>query len=80
MPLGSAETNAHLARLRELCAGERVDLLEAALILSILQRDEAIDQLKKIMPEATWTAAGATASPGGPITSTISPLTSACAA
>jgi len=45
VPLGSAETNAHLARLRELCAGagERVDLLEAALILSILQRDEAID-------------------------------------
>ena len=45
MALGSVETNAHLARLRELCAGggERVDLLEAALILSILQRDEAID-------------------------------------
>jgi len=31
--------------LRELCtgAGERIDLVEAALILSILQRDEAID-------------------------------------
>ena len=45
MPLGSAETSAHLGRLRDLCAedDERVDLLEAALILSILQRDEAID-------------------------------------
>ena len=45
MPLGPAETNAHLARLRGLCAGEarRVDLLEAALVLSILQRDETID-------------------------------------
>lgn len=45
MPLGSSETNAHLARLRALCVDgdERVDLLEAALILSILQRDEAID-------------------------------------
>ena len=46
MPLGPAQTNAHLARLRELCSGEgeRVDLLEAALLLSVLQRDEAIDR------------------------------------
>jgi regulator of sirC expression with transglutaminase-like and TPR domain len=45
MPLAPAETSAHLARLRALCAGEgeRVDVLEAALILSILQRDEAVD-------------------------------------
>jgi regulator of sirC expression with transglutaminase-like and TPR domain len=45
VPLAPAETSTHLARLRELCAGEgeRVDLLDAALILSILQRDEAID-------------------------------------
>ena len=45
MPLGPAQTDAHLEQLRRLCAGngERVDLLEAALILSILQRDEAID-------------------------------------
>ncbi len=44
MPLGAAETDAQLGRLRTLCAvgGERVDLLEAALALSILQRDEAI--------------------------------------
>ena len=33
------------ARLRDLCAGdgERIDLLEAALALSTLQRDEAIE-------------------------------------
>lgn len=45
MPLDASTTNAHLARLRALCADEsgRVDLLEAALILSILQRDEEID-------------------------------------
>jgi len=45
VPLDASTTNAHLARLRELCAGDddRVDLLEAALILSVLQRDEAID-------------------------------------
>jgi regulator of sirC expression with transglutaminase-like and TPR domain len=45
MPLGSAETTAHLGRLRDLCMGDgkRIDLLQAALTLSILQRDEAID-------------------------------------
>jgi regulator of sirC expression with transglutaminase-like and TPR domain len=34
-----------MARLRELCSGdgERLELLEAALMLSLLQRDEAID-------------------------------------
>jgi len=35
----------HLARLTGLCAGDgrRIDLLEAALAMSVLQRDEAID-------------------------------------
>jgi len=44
VPLATTDTAAQLARLRELCAGgERIDLLDAALILSVLQRDEAID-------------------------------------
>lgn len=44
MPLATTDTAAQLARLREFCAsGERIDLLNAALILSVLQRDEAID-------------------------------------
>jgi regulator of sirC expression with transglutaminase-like and TPR domain len=45
VPLDATETAAHMARLHELCAdgGVRVDLLEAALILSRLQRDEPID-------------------------------------
>jgi regulator of sirC expression with transglutaminase-like and TPR domain len=44
VPLTTIDTTAHLARLRELCAdGERIDLLNAALVLSILQRDEAIE-------------------------------------
>lgn len=44
MPLAATDTAAHLARLRELCtAGAAIDLLQAALILSVLQRDEAID-------------------------------------
>jgi len=44
VPLAATDTAAQLARLRELCAdGERIDLLNAALILSVLQRDEAID-------------------------------------
>ena len=43
--LAETDTAAHLARLRELCAGDgaRIELLNAALILSVLQRDEAID-------------------------------------
>jgi regulator of sirC expression with transglutaminase-like and TPR domain len=45
VPLDATDTAAQLARLRDLCAGggERIGLLDAALILSILQRDEAID-------------------------------------
>jgi regulator of sirC expression with transglutaminase-like and TPR domain len=44
VPLATTDTAAQLARLREFCAGgERIDLLNAALILSVLQRDEAID-------------------------------------
>jgi regulator of sirC expression with transglutaminase-like and TPR domain len=44
MSLDATVTAAQLARLRDLCAGgERIDLLQAALTLSILQRDEAID-------------------------------------
>ncbi len=44
MPLATTVITAQLERLRALCAdGGRVDLLEAALILSVLQRDEAID-------------------------------------
>jgi regulator of sirC expression with transglutaminase-like and TPR domain len=44
VPLDATDTAAQLARLRELCAGgERIDLLRAALILSLLQRDEPID-------------------------------------
>jgi len=44
MLLDATGTAAELKRLRELCApGERIDLLQAALTLSILQRDEAID-------------------------------------
>lgn len=44
MPLAVTVITAQLDRLRALCAdGPRVDLLEAALILSVLQRDEAID-------------------------------------
>ena len=36
-------TAVELGRLRDLCAADRIDLLEAALTLSSLQRDEAID-------------------------------------
>ena len=44
MPLAETVITAQLDRLRALCAdGARVDLLEAALVLSALQRDEAID-------------------------------------
>jgi regulator of sirC expression with transglutaminase-like and TPR domain len=44
MSLDATVTAAELARLRDLCAGGvRIDLLQAALTLSILQRDEAID-------------------------------------
>jgi regulator of sirC expression with transglutaminase-like and TPR domain len=44
LPLDATVTAAELRRLRDLCAvGDRVDLLEAALVLSTLQRDEAID-------------------------------------
>ena len=45
MPLATTVIAAQLDRLRVLCvgAGGRVDLLEAALVLSALQRDEAID-------------------------------------
>jgi regulator of sirC expression with transglutaminase-like and TPR domain len=45
VPLNATETAAQLARLRDLCAadGARIDLLQAALILSVLQRDEGID-------------------------------------
>jgi regulator of sirC expression with transglutaminase-like and TPR domain len=44
LPLAVTVITAQLDRLRALCAdGARVDLLEAALILSVLQRDEAID-------------------------------------
>lgn len=41
--LEAAVTAAHLARLRELCADSRIDLLQAALLLSELQRDAAIE-------------------------------------
>jgi regulator of sirC expression with transglutaminase-like and TPR domain len=45
VPLAATDTAAHLARLRELCADAvRIELLQAALILSVLQRDEAIDR------------------------------------
>jgi regulator of sirC expression with transglutaminase-like and TPR domain len=45
VPLAATDTAAHLARLRELCAGAvRIELLQAALILSVLQRNEAIDR------------------------------------
>jgi regulator of sirC expression with transglutaminase-like and TPR domain len=44
VPLDATVTAAELRRLRDLCAvGDRIDLLEAALTLSALQRDEAID-------------------------------------
>ena len=44
MSLDATLTAAELRRLRDLCtAGDRIDLLEAALTLSALQRDEAID-------------------------------------
>ena len=44
MPLAATDIAAQLARLRELCAdGERIALLKAGLILSVLQRDETID-------------------------------------
>jgi regulator of sirC expression with transglutaminase-like and TPR domain len=44
MSLDATVTTAQLTRLRDLCAGGmRIDLLEAALTLSVLQRDEAID-------------------------------------
>ncbi len=43
MPLDTTVTAAHLAQLHDLCSGERIDLLQAALILSALQRDEPID-------------------------------------
>jgi regulator of sirC expression with transglutaminase-like and TPR domain len=44
VPLDATVTAAELRRLRDLCAaGDRIDLLEAALTLSTLQRDEAID-------------------------------------
>jgi regulator of sirC expression with transglutaminase-like and TPR domain len=44
MPIEATERAAQLTRLRELCAdGMRIDLLQAALTLSILQRDAAID-------------------------------------
>jgi regulator of sirC expression with transglutaminase-like and TPR domain len=40
-----ADTNRHLARLKDLCAGDgvRLEILEAALTLSLLQHDEPID-------------------------------------
>ena len=44
MPLDATVTAAEVRRLRDLCAaGDRIDLLEAALTLSTLQRDEPID-------------------------------------
>ena len=43
MALEAAVTAAHLSRLRDLCAGSRIDLLQAALLLSELQRDEGIE-------------------------------------
>lgn len=44
MSLDATLTAAEIRRLRDLCtAGDRIDLLEAALTLSALQRDEAID-------------------------------------
>jgi len=44
VPRETTVTAAELRRLRDLCAaGDRIDLLEAALTLSTLQRDEAID-------------------------------------
>jgi regulator of sirC expression with transglutaminase-like and TPR domain len=44
VPLDATLTTTELRRLRDLCAtGDRIDLLEAALILSTLQRDETID-------------------------------------
>ena len=43
MPLDATLTAAELRRLRDLCAArERLDLLEAALTLSTLQRDETM--------------------------------------
>ena len=46
MSLDASVSSTLLARLRELCAdeGERIDLLEAALTLSVLQRDETINR------------------------------------
>jgi len=44
VPLDATVTAAEVRRLRDLCAaGDRIDLLEAALTLSTLQRDEPID-------------------------------------
>ncbi|HYD08023.1 MAG TPA: transglutaminase-like domain-containing protein [Reyranella sp.] len=43
MTLAATDTDALLARLRDLCAGAHIDLLQAALTLSALQRDEAVD-------------------------------------
>ena len=45
MSSAELETSKRLARLRDLCAGDgqRLDLLEAALALSALRHDEAID-------------------------------------
>ena len=44
MPREASVTSAEIRRLRDLCAvGGRIDLLEAALALSMLQRDEPID-------------------------------------
>jgi len=44
VPRETTVTAAELRRLRDLCAaGDRIDLLEAALTLSTLQRDEPID-------------------------------------
>jgi regulator of sirC expression with transglutaminase-like and TPR domain len=41
--LEATVTAAHLARLRDLCADARIDLLRAALLLSELRRDETIE-------------------------------------
>lgn len=45
MAVDASVTGAQLARLRDLCAGDgrRIDILQAALTLSALQRGEAID-------------------------------------
>lgn len=45
MAIDASVTGAQLARLRDLCAGDgrRIDILQAALTLSALQRGEAID-------------------------------------